>query len=45
MSKKSQADSKKNRKLRQPRNLEAQRPLNKPALSDIHITKPTDVAS
>lgn len=45
MSKKSQPNSKKNRKLRQPKGLEAQRPLNKPALSDIHITKPTDVSS
>jgi hypothetical protein len=43
MSKKSV--SKSSQKLRRPKGLEAQRPLNKPALSDILITKPTDTSS
>jgi hypothetical protein len=43
MNKKS--ESKKSRKLRGPKGLEAQRPLSRPAVSDIHITKPTDASS
>jgi hypothetical protein len=45
MSKKSKPESKSRRKLRRPKNLEAQRPLSRPAVSDIHITKPTDMSS
>jgi hypothetical protein len=37
--------AKKVRKLSSGKHLEAQKPLSRPALSDIHITKPTDVSS
>ncbi len=45
MRKKLQAKPKQNRKLQHPKHLEAQRPLDKPSVSDFHITKPVDSSS